>query len=278
MPLDPDDPRPPYQQVAADLRRAILTRRYVAGDRLPSGPELASRYGVARMTIQQALRVLREERLIVSRQGSGVFVRSFEPEAGVRHHLSRAFEAPRVSVDFAGYSADALQDTLSTALEQLRAGRLRPRSVDVRVLVPDPGAPWSLPGRPGGGDDPEYREHVAEVSARGMAAVRSALDEAAAAGLVGAARAQVRVHPFAPTFTLYLLNESQAFFAFAPVAERTVVLSGREHPVLDLVEDEDLLRLDDALPGSTEARYVEQARRWFDSVWSSSLAHLGDGS
>ena len=73
MSLDPDDPRPPYQQVANALRAAILTRKLAPGEKLPSGNELAQRYGVARMTVQQAIRLLRDEGLIVSRQGSGVY-------------------------------------------------------------------------------------------------------------------------------------------------------------------------------------------------------------
>ena len=52
MGLEPDDPRPPYQQVANHLRAAILTRVFAPGDKLPSGPELSKQYGVARMTIQ----------------------------------------------------------------------------------------------------------------------------------------------------------------------------------------------------------------------------------
>lgn len=75
MTLDPDDPRPPYQQVAQALRAAILTRKFEPGDKLPSLNELPEQYSVARMTVQQAMRLLREEGLIVSRQGSGVFVR-----------------------------------------------------------------------------------------------------------------------------------------------------------------------------------------------------------
>jgi DNA-binding transcriptional regulator YhcF (GntR family) len=39
--LDPDDPRPPYKQVASALRAAILTRSLKPGEKLPSGPELA---------------------------------------------------------------------------------------------------------------------------------------------------------------------------------------------------------------------------------------------
>ena len=71
MSLDPNDSRPPYIQVANILRAAILTKKFAPGEQLPSGPELAGTYGVARATVQSALRVLREEGLIVSRQGSG---------------------------------------------------------------------------------------------------------------------------------------------------------------------------------------------------------------
>ena len=42
MDLDPDDPRPPYQQVANALRAAILTRKFAPGEKLPSGNELAT--------------------------------------------------------------------------------------------------------------------------------------------------------------------------------------------------------------------------------------------
>jgi DNA-binding GntR family transcriptional regulator len=73
--LDPDDPRPPYEQVAAALRAAIGDGRYQPGDQLPSRTNLAKDYAVAPMTVQAALRELREEGLIVSRQGAGVYVR-----------------------------------------------------------------------------------------------------------------------------------------------------------------------------------------------------------
>jgi DNA-binding GntR family transcriptional regulator len=45
------------------------------GEKLPAGSKLAETYGVARQTVQNALDIPRDEKLIVSRQGSGVFVR-----------------------------------------------------------------------------------------------------------------------------------------------------------------------------------------------------------
>src|SRR5260370_30531171 len=105
MALDPDDPRPPFQQVANILRAAILTKKFEPGEQLPSGNELARTYKVSRATVQDALRVLKNEGLIVSRQGSGVFVRerATRPVA-LRPHIERAFEQPKVSIDFAGFS------------------------------------------------------------------------------------------------------------------------------------------------------------------------------
>src|SRR5947199_5619919 len=75
-PKDPDDDSgPPYKRMARELRDAILSQEFRPGDRLPSGPALASKFGVARDTARNAIRVLRDEGLVVSRQGSGVFVR-----------------------------------------------------------------------------------------------------------------------------------------------------------------------------------------------------------
>lgn len=58
--------------LVGQLLAVLLTRLFQPGDKLPSGPELAKRFGVARMTVQQAIRLLRDEGLVVSRQGSGV--------------------------------------------------------------------------------------------------------------------------------------------------------------------------------------------------------------
>lgn len=74
MKPDPNDPRPPYLQVADDLRTSITAGTYKPGERLPSGRELARRYGVAPMTIHHAVGVLRGEQLVESYQGRGVFI------------------------------------------------------------------------------------------------------------------------------------------------------------------------------------------------------------
>ena len=69
-----NDPRPAYLQVADDLRANISGGTFKPGERLPSGRELARRYGVAPMTISHALDMLRQEQLVEAYQGRGVFV------------------------------------------------------------------------------------------------------------------------------------------------------------------------------------------------------------
>ena len=69
-----NDPRPAYLQVADDLRASIANRTFKPGERLPSGRDLARRYGVAPMTVSHAIDVLRGEGLVEAYQGRGVFV------------------------------------------------------------------------------------------------------------------------------------------------------------------------------------------------------------
>ncbi len=80
MAVSADDPRPPYLQVAQDLRGQIDAGTLKPGARLPSGRELSEHYGVALMTVQKALAMLRDEHVIVTFQGRGAFVASGPPE------------------------------------------------------------------------------------------------------------------------------------------------------------------------------------------------------
>jgi len=74
--LDPDDPRPSYQQVGDRLRAAIRTAELAPGDQLPTQRALAEQFGVAMETVKRALNELRAEGLIVTRQGKGAYVRT----------------------------------------------------------------------------------------------------------------------------------------------------------------------------------------------------------
>lgn len=272
MSLDPDDPRPPYQQVANALRAAILTRKLAPGEKLPSGNELAQRYGVARMTIQQAIRLLRDEGLIVSRQGSGVFVRERTARAiALRPNIERVFAQPKVSIDFAGFSGETLHGVIQEPLDKIRTGQLVPDSIDIRILIPDTGRPWAIPCRAEDlADEPAFRQRADAITRRHTDAITESVAELADLGLVRSASAQVRVHGSSPMFKLYILNQAEAFFGFYPLAEHAVSLHGQSVPMYDLMGKDATMfhyAADDD-PDSVGGQYVAQAQAWFDSMWA----------
>lgn len=60
---------PLYLQVASTLRTAIVRGMYPVGSRIPTEEELCERFLVSRHTVREALRQLRADGLITSRQG-----------------------------------------------------------------------------------------------------------------------------------------------------------------------------------------------------------------
>jgi DNA-binding transcriptional regulator YhcF (GntR family) len=270
--LDPDDPRPESVQIANKLRAAILTRKLGPGEKLPSQPDLASRYGVARETIKSALRLLATDRLIVSRQGSGTFVRAqTERPVGLRPHVEAAFDRSHVSIDFAGFSGETLKNTLTEVLDKVRAGRLTPETISVRIMLSDTTVPLALPCRADTkADDPAVRKRADRITRRAVEGIVDEINELAELELVKSATAEVRVHGAAPLFKLYVLNNEDAFFGFYPVLEHAVKL-GRESVVIydPMGKDATLFHHstnDDETSNSPQ--YVAQARLWFDSLWT----------
>ena len=75
VPLDLDDPRPAYLQLADQLRRAVAEGQYAVGARIPAVRALADEHGVAVATATKAVGVLQQEGIVVSRPGVGTVVR-----------------------------------------------------------------------------------------------------------------------------------------------------------------------------------------------------------
>lgn len=61
-----------HQRVLADLRRKIASGELTG--QLPTRLKLADEYGVSHMTVQRAIDTLKEEGLLYSVRGLGVFV------------------------------------------------------------------------------------------------------------------------------------------------------------------------------------------------------------
>jgi GntR family transcriptional regulator len=68
------DPTDLYQQVAAEIRRAIADGEAEPGERLPPAKDLAAVLGVNTNTVLRSLRLLRDEGLLEFRRGRGISV------------------------------------------------------------------------------------------------------------------------------------------------------------------------------------------------------------
>jgi GntR family transcriptional regulator len=102
--LDRRDSTDLYEQVAAEIRRAIAEGEAKPGERLPPAKDLAAVLGVNTNTVLRSLRLLRDEGLLEFRRGRGISV-SGTPEQGAV--VQRAKEL----VEFArrqGYHVDEL--------------------------------------------------------------------------------------------------------------------------------------------------------------------------
>jgi GntR family transcriptional regulator len=73
--VDRESAVPPYQQIAAELREKIKSGAIAPGSALPSVTQIVGEYGVAKLTAQKALRVLRDEGLAEVVRGWGTFVK-----------------------------------------------------------------------------------------------------------------------------------------------------------------------------------------------------------
>ena len=75
-----------YEQIVSQIEQRILAGELKAGDQLPSENELAKQFRVSRTAVREAIKALREKRLVEIRAGRGTFIINGMPDA-MRHSL-----------------------------------------------------------------------------------------------------------------------------------------------------------------------------------------------
>ncbi len=83
MTINPGAAEHPHRQIATQIRAQIRRGDWGPGERLPSIPAIAAMYGVAKQTVQRTIDQLRIEGVLITKPGSGTFVR------GARRKLNR---------------------------------------------------------------------------------------------------------------------------------------------------------------------------------------------
>jgi hypothetical protein len=201
---------------------------------------------------------------------------AFSPEAAIaaspisiRPYVEAAFDREHVSIDFFGFSGETLHGVIQEPLDKIRAGQLKPRSLTLRILVPDTSEPMAVPCRSDDlGDDPDFRQRASRIMLRHGQAILDSVEELADLGILESARAEIRIHGCPPLFKLYILNNEEAFFGFYPIRQHVVQIKGTPHPMFDLMGKEASLFRYTTRDGSpVSAQYVAQARQWFTTIW-----------
>ena len=121
--IDPGSDRPVYKQIADHLRQAIAQRELPEGEQLPSETRLMDHYGVARMTIRNALRLLQDEGLTTAEHGRGVYVRARPP---VRRLASDRFAQRHRKEGNAAFNAEAAQVGATPQVDMLTVTEATP--------------------------------------------------------------------------------------------------------------------------------------------------------
>jgi GntR family transcriptional repressor for pyruvate dehydrogenase complex len=75
-----------YEQIVSQIERRVAAGDLKPGDQLPSENELAKQFGVSRTAVREAIKALREKRMVEIRPGRGTFITNGMPDA-MRHSL-----------------------------------------------------------------------------------------------------------------------------------------------------------------------------------------------
>ncbi|MBB6174491.1 GntR family transcriptional regulator [Nocardiopsis mwathae] len=111
--------RPTYQRIADELRKRILEGTYNPGDRLPSRQALASEFDVGPRVAADAIQQLAVEGYVVSKTGSGTYVR---PRPAVRRLTRSWYREARGGSPFrADMAAQAVRGGWESASEPVTA-------------------------------------------------------------------------------------------------------------------------------------------------------------
>src|SRR5262245_30543576 len=134
---------PLYIQVAAVMRQRIESKRWRAGEKISTLAELEQEFQVARVTVRQAVDILREEGLLRCQQGRGTFVSEKPPS---RHWLKLATEWDVLVDSIKDNVPKRIRQDDSPAFPDLREGEgeLAPEYVFLRSLQYRNGEPYGI--------------------------------------------------------------------------------------------------------------------------------------
>ncbi|MGW1889847.1 GntR family transcriptional regulator [Streptomyces sp. NPDC002004] len=275
--------RPTPQHIADVLRERIRAGALKAGDRLPTQAELAEEFGVERGAVRQAIKYLQNDGLLsgVTKGSPPRIARPApvreEPQptmVGLAPRLTEAFAAPQVRIDTVSLTAETLMLALSEPLRLIHEGRLRPESVDVRLLLPSRDIQLAFPVSVGlrADDDPVHQRWLVQRNAQGQVLRHNLLALRATHGID--VNVSFRALPFTPPVKLYLLNGAEALLAYYTIVRREEDGDSGRLDMYDTLGAESLLFSFEKRAGRRDTAFVEESQNWFDALWETVTSDL----
>ncbi|MEV0256219.1 GntR family transcriptional regulator [Streptomyces sp. NPDC050732] len=273
-----------HREVADVLRDRIRSGALRPGQRMPTQAELADEFGVERGAVREALRVLHREHLLSNvSKGSPATVAEASERApagpgetrpqptmvGLAPRIAAAFDVPHVEIDALCLTSISLTMAIGEPLRQIHAGQLKPAKVDVRVLLPSRDIDLAFPA-PVDGSDHEgnqvHRRWLDQRNAQGQVLRHNLLALRSSHGID--VSVQFRALPFTPPVKLYLINGSEALFAYYTLAKRDEEIGQESLEMYDAQGTQSMLFPFKEGDGLRDTTFVEQSHLWFNALWN----------
>jgi DNA-binding GntR family transcriptional regulator len=104
---------PKWKRITDDLRAEIEKGTYPPGTQLPTKAELMARYSVAVNTVARAIDELRRAGLVVTAQGSGMYVADVLPDPDAADPVLRELAALKAMVTAMNSRLDVIERQLA---------------------------------------------------------------------------------------------------------------------------------------------------------------------
>ncbi len=200
---------------------------------------------------------------------------------GLPPRLTEAFAAPEVRVDAVCLTAETLLLALGEPVRLIHEGRIRPRSIDVRILLPSREINLAFPisvKSPGDtsvkilDDDPVHQRWLELRNVQGHVLRHNLLALRSRHGID--VQVTFRALPFTPPMKLYLLNGTEALMAYYMVTRLEEEVESQTLEIYDAIGAASLLFSYERRAGMREAAFVEQSQMWFDALWETITTDL----
>jgi len=179
-----------------------------------------------------------------------------------------------VHVDVVSHTSETLMLALGDSLRRIHEGRIRPESIEFRVLLPSRDINLAFPVLVDreGQEDPvhqrwlEMRNAQAHVLKYNLNAVRSThgID----------VRITFRALPFTPPVKMYLLNGDEVLLGYYMLEKREEEYESQTLEMYDALGSQSVLFSFVKAASQRDAAFVEESQKWFDALWETITTDL----